>query len=110
MDYGKISLEELKKGYQYDKKRDVYICNYCKQEFSVGQVFPIDGNFFVAELAVAKHIKAEHSGNLQQLLSSETKYNTLTQNQKDLLLLFSEGKTDKEKVYGRNIIYSSCEQ
>lgn len=103
MDYGKISLEELKKGYQYDKKKEVYICNYCKQEFSVGQVFPIDGNFFVAELAIAKHIKTEHSGNLHQLLSLETKYNTLTQNQKNLLLLFAEGKTDKEMAKEQNV-------
>ena len=96
MDYGKLTLEELKKGYRFDKEGDAYICNYCGQRFEVGQMFPIDGNFYVAEHAVAKHIKAVHGGNLLQLLSSKTKYNNLTQTQKELLQLFSSGLPDRE--------------
>ena len=37
-----------------------------------------------------------HGGNLSQLISSDTKYNTLTQNQKDLITLFASGMSDKE--------------
>ena len=96
MDYEKLTLEELKQGYRYDKEKDAYICNYCEQHFEVGQIFSIENSFYVAEHAVSKHIKGIHRGNLSQLLVSETKYNTLTQNQKELLSLFAKGVSDKE--------------
>lgn len=96
MDYGKLTLDELKKGYRYDKESDTYICNYCEQHFEVGQIFSIENSFYVAEHAVSKHIIAIHRGNLSQLLASETKYNTLTPNQKELLSLFASGASDKE--------------
>ncbi|BDF34912.1 transcriptional regulator [Lachnospiraceae bacterium] len=95
MDYGKLTLDELEKGYRYDKENDTYICNYCEQHFEVGQIFSIDNSFYVAEHAVAKHIKSAHGGNLSQLIMSETKYNTLTQNQRELLSLFNSGMSDK---------------
>lgn len=96
MDYGKLTLDELKQGYRYDIEKDTYICNYCEQQFEVGQIFSIENRFYEAEHAVSKHIKAIHRGNLSQLLTSETKYNTLTQNQKELLSLFASGVSDKE--------------
>lgn len=96
MDYGKLTLSELEKGYRYDKESDAYICNYCEQRFENGQIFSIDKNFFVAEHAVVKHIAVTHGGNLLQLIASETKYNTLTQNQRELLTLFHAGMSDKD--------------
>ena len=56
MDYDKITLSELKKGYQYDPEQDHYICNYCEQHFNAKQIFPIDNQFYTAEYAVNKHI------------------------------------------------------
>ena len=96
MDYSKITLDELKKGYRYDKEHDIYICNYCAQNFEVGQIYSISNNFYTAEHAVSKHIEITHGSNLSQLISADTKYNTLTQNQKDLILLFASGISDKE--------------
>lgn len=96
MDYGKLTLDELKKGYRCDKDSDAYICNYCEQRFEVGQIFSIDNNFYVAEHAATKHIKSAHGGNLSQLITSETKYNTLTQNQRELLNLFNSDMSDKD--------------
>ncbi len=101
MDYGKLTLDELEKGYRYN--RDTYICNYCEQCFEVGQIFSIENNFYVAEHAVAKHIKSAHGGNLTQLIMSETKYNTLTQNQKELLTLFCLGTSDKDMAKKLNV-------
>lgn len=101
VDYGKLTLDELKKGYRYDK--DTYICNYCDQSFEVGQIFSINNHFYVAEHAVVKHIKAIHGGNLEQLVSSETKYNTLTNNQRELFRLFGSGMSDKEMAKKLNV-------
>lgn len=96
MDYGRLSLDEIKKGYRFDKETDAYICNYCEKTFQVGQVFSIDGNLYVPEHAAAKHIEAEHGGNFKQLVNSNTKYNTLTSNQRELLSLFFSGMKDGE--------------
>ena len=96
MDYGKMKLDEIKKGYRYDKDQDAYVCNHCGQAFNAGQVFQIDGSFFMAEPVVMKHIKQIHSSNLTQLLYSESKYNTLTQNQRELLAMFYSKISDKD--------------
>ena len=96
MDYSKVTLDELKKGYRYNKDNNAYICNYCEQHFEVGQIFSIGNNLYTAEHAISKHIQMLHGGNLSQLISSNTKYNTLTQNQKDLITLFASGMSDKE--------------
>ncbi|WP_394924539.1 DUF2087 domain-containing protein [uncultured Robinsoniella sp.] len=96
MDYGKLTLEELKKGYRYDKEKDAYVCIYCDKIFSAGQIFSIGDQFYVAERAAAKHIAGEHNGNFTQLVNADTKYNTLTQNQKELMTLFYAGLTDSE--------------
>ena len=103
MDYGKISLEELKKGYRYDRKNDVYICNYCEQHFDSGQIFSVDDKFYTAEHAVGLHIKSVHGGNLHQLIYSDVKYNTLTQNQKELLELFHAGESEKDIAKKMNV-------
>ncbi len=96
MDYGKLTLEDIKHGYRFHEKVNAYQCNYCEKAFEVGQVFSIDGNFYDAEHAAAKHIEFEHRGGFQQLLHSDTKYNMLTDNQKKLLTLFYSGLSDTE--------------
>lgn len=96
MDLEKRTLEELKKGYQYDPGKDAYVCSYCGQQFDAGQIFPVNNRFYMAEPAMNMHIKSTHGGNLVQLIDSDTKYNTLTDNQKELLKLFGSGRSDKE--------------
>ena len=96
MDYGRLTLEEIKKGYRFDKEANAYVCNYCDKAFQEGQVFSVSGNFYVPEHAAAKHIEVEHGGNVKQLLHSDTKYNTLTDNQKELLSLFYSNMSDSD--------------
>lgn len=103
MDYGKMALDEIKKGYKYDKEQDAFVCNHCGQVFNIGQVFQIEGNFFMAEPAVMKHISQSHDSNLTQLLCSESKYNTLTQNQRDLLAMFYSKISDKDMAKKLNV-------
>ena len=98
-----MKLDEIKKGYRYDKDQDAYVCNHCGQVFNVGQVFQIDGSFFMAEPAVMKHISQMHSSNLTQLLYSESKYNTLTQKQRELLAMFYSKISDKDMAKKLNV-------
>lgn len=96
MDYGNITLEEIKKGYWFDKKSLTYVCNYCGKEFQEGQVFSIGENFYTPEHAATKHIEVDHGGNVKQILYSDSKYNTLTDKHKELLSLFYSDMTDNE--------------
>ena len=96
MDYDTLSLEEIKRGFRFDNDKDAYTCNYCEKPFPKGQVFPIGGAYYDPEHAAAKHIEAEHGGSFARLLYSDTKYNTLTGNQKELLSLFFSRESDAE--------------
>lgn len=96
MDYGKLTIDEIKKGYRLDKEASAYVCNYCNKKFQEGQVYSIGENFYVPEHAAADHIETEHGGNMNQLLYSDSKYNTLTDNQKELLSLFYADMSDSE--------------
>ncbi|MCI9019846.1 MAG: DUF2087 domain-containing protein [Eubacterium sp.] len=103
MDYGKITLDEMKKGCKYEKEQDAYVCNHCGQIFHAGQVLQMDDSFFIAESAVRKHIRQIHGSNLEQLLCSESKYNTLTRNQRDLLAMFYSKMPDKDMAKKLNV-------
>lgn len=107
MDFGTIKLEDLKKGHHFDSVEEVYRCNHCGVAFSVGQVFPIDDGFYDARHAADIHVEETHGGNFNHLLTSENKYNTLTDVQKDLLALFHEGQSDKEIAHRLGISAST---
>lgn len=96
MNYAKLTLDEIKKGYRFDAEADAYICIYCNKPFKKGQVFSIDLNYYLPEHAVAKHILTEHGGNCLRLVNADTKYNLLTQNQKELMTLFYSDMPDRE--------------
>jgi len=107
MDYEKYTLEELKRGYFFDEVSSVYGCIFCGQSFFVGQVYPIGGEFFDAKHGVLKHINQKHESVLEQLIHSKTKYNTFTENQKELLTLFDSGMSDTEIAQQLNISAST---
>ena len=96
MNVGQWTLSELKQGYRYEEASHSYACNYCAARFAVGEVFSLGGRYYQAEVAAAKHVEMEHGGNLAQLLGSDCKYNTLTENQAELLRLFAAGVSDSE--------------
>ncbi|MDR1501080.1 MAG: DUF2087 domain-containing protein [Prevotella sp.] len=96
MDYCRLTLSEIKRGYHFDEGEDAFICNYCGKAFQKGQVFLVSENLLNAENAVDKHIEVAHDGNYTQLINIDTKYNTFTDNQKELLSLFNSGISDNE--------------
>lgn len=94
MDLENQSLEELRQG--YSEKDGQYCCNYCDETFMKGEIFPIQNRWFDAQKAIIHHIETEHGGSFLQLIYLDSKYNTLTDVQKELLLLFYKDVTDKE--------------
>jgi len=96
MDYGRITVDELKNGYRFDAETDSYLCNTCGQRYTEGQVYPMDGGWFTAAHAAKRHIADAHGGGAALLVGADTKYNTLTDTQKDLLLRIASGASDRE--------------
>jgi len=96
MDYEKLKLDEIKKGYHFNQEKKSYVCNYCERNFQSSHIYPINGEFFEPEQAAAKHIEVDHSGQLKLLLHSDTRYNTLTDKQIELLSLYHSGMSEDE--------------
>jgi len=96
MDCGELTLDEMKKGFKYEKDLNAYVCNYCGDNYREGQVYGFCGNFYGAERAAAIHVGREHGDNAVMLINLDSKYNQLTENQKDLLQMFNSGAKDSE--------------
>ena len=90
------SAQELACGFSYLPEENAYRCLFCHAAFPCGEVFPDSGRFYTAEAAVKRHVKTAHGGALASLLSSDSRYLTLTDHQKTLLRLFAEGFSDAE--------------
>ena len=96
MEIDSFSIEELRNGYRFDKETNSYICNTCRKTFEVGEIFVFEDRFFEASRAIKIHVDMDHGDNLKYLLYLESKYNTLTDNQKVLLFLMYSDVSDKE--------------
>lgn len=96
VDIDKLTVKEIKDGYRFDAETDSYICNTCRKVFEVGEIFSIDYRLFEAAKAIKVHVDIEHKNKFEELLYSESKYNTFTENQKKILSLMYLDLTDKE--------------
>ena len=88
------SLEELKSGYIENKQH--YICLLCGKYFEKGIVYPEDGVMYESGRYVRIHIEKTHSSAFEYLIQMDRKLTGLTDHQKKLMLLFYQGKSDKE--------------
>ncbi len=91
-----LEFNEIACGYRYDANRKIYECVVCGKTFDDNEVYPMDGRFLKAARAVEVHMEAEHGDYLDGLINNDSRYNTMTDNQKQLLKLFSGGLSDQE--------------
>lgn len=94
-DIENMSVEEIKRGYRYYSENEEYVCLVCQRAFQQGEIYRIEDRFFEARLAVKDHVKS-HGKRLDALLGQDSRYMTLTDNQKELLLMMGEGEPDNE--------------
>jgi len=88
------SLDEIKSGYVETEHH--YICLLCGKYFEKGIVYPEDGVMYEAARYVRVHIEKTHTSVFDYLINLDKKLTGLTDHQKSLLLLFYQGKSDKE--------------
>lgn len=94
MDVKKLKVEDLEKGYV--SENDCFHCLYCDFTTDRNKVYPYAGSYYIAEARIKIHLQEEHSGSLHALLNLPKKSNTLTDNQKTLIAMLGDNKTDKE--------------
>ena len=95
MNLGDYDLNTLKDGFLYDAGRKSYACLLCGKQFEEEEIYALAGRFFTAGRAVREHLERDHGGWFQAFLNMESRYNTLTQNQKKLLSRLAQGWPDQ---------------
>lgn len=94
MDLERLTAKEIKQG--FSQQAGQWRCLCCGQIFADGEIYPVDGRFFLPERAVKLHMQQVHGNYREELIDSESKYNPLTDNQRQLMHQFAKGLADKE--------------
>jgi hypothetical protein len=102
-----LSLEDMKKGYIYDEQNKQYQCLICQAIFEEGEIFPVGDRFYEAYRAVSLHMEQAHGSMFHSLIHSDSKYNVITEKQKELLGMIKQGKSDQDIASALNISTST---
>lgn len=95
INFDEYPVEDIKHGYCYRDETKTFHCLLCKKAFETGEIFRYGERYFDASKAIELHIKQEHGGVFHQLLHTDSKYNTITDKQKELLELLQLGQSDQ---------------
>lgn len=88
-------IESIKKGYYYEPSTHNYCCMLCGERFEEGEIFKLGERYYDALRAACLHVEQAHGGMFGHLLESDSKYNTITEKQKELLSLIHSGLSDQ---------------
>ncbi len=95
INFNEYPIEDIKHGYCYHEETKTYHCLLCNNVFETGEIFRYGERYFDASKAIEHHIKQDHGGVFHQLLDTDSKYNTITDKQKELLELLQLGLSDQ---------------
>lgn len=90
-----LNIDDIKNGYTYDTGTKQYRCLLCNATYSTGEIYQIEDRFYEAFRAIVLHLEQEHGSMFDYLLNTDSKYNTLTEKQKELLQLIETGIPDQ---------------
>lgn len=91
-----IPFADMKSGYTYVAATGRYLCLICGAYYETGEIFCIDSRYYEASKAIRLHIEREHGGMFRNLIASDSKYNSITDKQKELLSMIRQGMSDQE--------------
>lgn len=88
------TIDEIKKGYiEYEDKIK---CLICGEEFIKGKIYVNNSEMYEAKKAAEIHITEKHKSMIEYLLNMNTTFTGITEVQRQLLILFAQGFSDKE--------------
>lgn len=98
-------FEKFKNGYIFED--NIYKCMFCNKSFEQGIVYPYKEYFEDANHAIKRHIKENHGGALNALLSYNKKDSGLSEIQTEIVRYFSNGLSDKDIATRMNLSAST---
>lgn len=101
--FDELPLEDIKNGYTHQAARGQYHCLLCNAVYETGEIYPFENRYFEAYRAIRLHMEKEHGNMFESLVDSDSKYNTLTDKQKELLLMLQRGMSDQEIAFALGI-------
>lgn len=87
-------ITDIKKGYA--TANGICTCLFCGHTTEKGIVYQQDGVFYEAEKQMTRHIQNEHGAVFSGLLKLDKSRTGLSDHQRNLLLLFYQGKSDAQ--------------
>jgi hypothetical protein len=88
------TIEEVKKGFIESDQE--YNCIICGDAFTKGRIYEINTELYDAAKAMELHVSEKHGSMSQYLLGMNSTFTGISEVQKDLLTLISQGLSDKE--------------
>lgn len=89
-----LSVDELFSGVKSEKY--TYTCIVCGMDFHDGVIYPSEDQLLDANRAISRHIQLVHGGMLSVLTALPKNINGLSDIQRKLINLVSEGRSDRE--------------
>lgn len=99
------NTSELENGYK--KTEHGYTCLICGTSYDCEEVYPIDAHFYTAEKMIKKHISTEHISMFHYMLHMNKSYTSLSENQKEVMLLMYQGYNDTDIAKKLNLSAST---
>lgn len=90
------SVEDIERGYIYDEKKEIYICLICGKTYDDGVIYKEGEKFYDAKKYTRLHIKSSHKSVFDYLINMSKMYTGITDMQKQFLVLYENGLSDKE--------------
>ncbi len=90
------SINELKKGYVFDKTNECLTCIICGKEYMPGIIYSVNNQLVDSKLAMRSHIKEKHVSTFHYLNNLQKKHSGLSDVQKNITLGMYEGLSDKD--------------
>lgn len=88
------TIEEVKSGFVENDQE--YRCIICEEVFQKGCIYKINSELYDARKATELHIEERHGSMLEYLLKMNSAFTGLSDVQRELLILISQGLSDKE--------------
>lgn len=99
------TIEEVKGGFVENDHE--YKCIICDEIFEKGRIYGINSMLYDAKKAAELHIEARHGSMLEYLLGMNSVFTGLSKVQTDLLILISQGLSDKEAAASLGVAQST---
>lgn len=95
-EFKELTVEDISRGYTYEKDTGIYRCIFCGREYYKGRIYDEDGIYLEAEMSMALHMKKNHMGVFHQLLKLDKEISGISDLQKTFLKLLHAKNTNKE--------------